>query len=249
MLLELSTWCEVKEYLKTKKEIIIPVGSTEQHGPMGLMGTDFICPEFIARGVSDRTKTLVAPTLTIGMSQHHLAFPGSITLRPTTLIAVIKDVIHSLSGHGFTHLFFLNGHGGNVDSVKTAFSEVYAEHSFSKRPSPVHLHLCNWYGGKRLKKVQTRYFKTGEGSHATPTEISLSFYAHPGCVKKADLAPRIAPNHPFRDSSDFSDKFPDGRIGSDSSLASAEIGKEICEAAVRDVLNAYELFLNPNIPV
>ena len=55
MQLEFSTWCEVEHYLNTRKDIIIPTGSTEQHGPMGLIGTNSICPEVLAEGISNRT--------------------------------------------------------------------------------------------------------------------------------------------------------------------------------------------------
>ncbi|MCD4677631.1 MAG: creatininase family protein [Desulfobacula sp.] len=242
MQLRLSTWCEVEDYLKTQKDIIIPIGSMEQHGPMGLIGTDSICPEVVAAGISEKIKVMIAPTLQIGMSQHHLSFPGSMTLRPTTMIALIKDVILSLAGHGFTHLFFLNGHGGNVDSIKAAFSEIYAEHSLSKRPSSAHLHLCNWYDGKRVEELGNKYFEGVKGHHATPSEISLSFYAYPNAVKKADLTPKVAPVNDFRDCFDFQNNFPDGRIGSDSSLASIDIGKELFEGAVQDVLEIYQSF-------
>ncbi len=244
MQLRLSTWCEIEDYLKTNKGIIIPIGSMEQHGPMGFIGTDSICPEVVAQGISQKTNVVIAPTIQIGMSQHHLSFPGSITLRPTTMIALIKDLVLSLKGHGFTHIFFLNGHGGNVDSIKAAFSEIYAETSLSKQPSPIHLNLCNWYDGTRVEEIQNKYFKEGNGHHATPGEISLSFFAHPNDVKRADMAPKIAPDNSFRDCFDFQKNFPDGRIGSDSSLASIEIGKELYDCAIQDVLEVYQAFID-----
>ncbi len=245
MQLELSTWCEVEHYLKTFKSIVIPIGSMEQHGPMGFIGTDSICPKVVAAGVAEKINVMIAPTLQVGMSQHHLSFPGSIALRPSTLMAVIKDVVLSLAGHGFTHLFFLNGHGGNINSIKAAFSEIYTEYSFSKKPSPLHLHLCNWYDGKRVKEIGENQFAGVEGHHATPSEISLSFYARPEAVKTAELSPKVAPDNEFRDSFDFRDHFPDGRIGSDSSLASIDIGEQLFGAAVEDVLEMYQSFYRP----
>ena len=154
----------------------------------------------------------------------------------------------SLSGHGFTHILFLNGHGGNVNSIKTAFSELYAGNSLSGQPTSLCLKSCNWYEGKRVEELSDKYFEDAEGHHATPSEISLSFYAHPDAVKTADLIPKIAPNNTFRDCFDYENKFPDGRIASDSSLATVEIGKEILEGAVQDVLKTYSEFIKPDIP-
>ena len=67
------------------------------------------------------------------MAQHHLDFPGTISLRPSTFMAAIGDWTRSLAHHGFTRIFFLNGHGGNVASIEAAFSEIYAEASYAGR--------------------------------------------------------------------------------------------------------------------
>ena len=126
MQLALATWQEVEEYLRTQSGIILPIGSVEQHGPNGLIGTDHLTAEFVARGVGDRIGCLVAPTLAYGMSQHHLGFTGSATLKPSTLMLVVRDVVQSLAVHGFRRFFFINGHGGNIATVTAAFDELYA---------------------------------------------------------------------------------------------------------------------------
>jgi creatinine amidohydrolase len=172
MLLQLATWQEVDAYLERSRGIIIPVGSTEQHGPLGLIGTDAICPEVIARGVAERIDALVAPTLSLGMAQHHLGFSGTISLRPSTLMAVVRDVVQSLARHGFERCYFLNGHGGNIATLNAAFSEIYADSSFTRdggnRPG-VRCKLSNWYMAPGVKKLSASLFGSSEGSHATPS--------------------------------------------------------------------------------
>ncbi|MDQ6982846.1 MAG: creatininase family protein, partial [Mariprofundus sp.] len=136
MQLALSTWQEVEAYLKHSTGIVIPIGSTEQHGPNGLIGTDAICPEKIAFGMAEAVNILIAPTISYGMSQHHMAFTGTITIKPSTLIRVVADVVESLRQHGFTHFYFINGHGGNIAPVTSAFSEIYAELDSSEANPP-----------------------------------------------------------------------------------------------------------------
>ena len=80
MELRFSTWQEVDVYLQDSKTIILPIGSTEQHGPNGLIGTDALCPESLAIALGENTGALVAPTIPVGMAQHHMAFARSITL-------------------------------------------------------------------------------------------------------------------------------------------------------------------------
>jgi len=247
MLLQLSTWEEVEQYLQTSKGIIVPIGSTEQHGPNGFIGTDALCPEIVARGVAQRIGALIAPTLSIGMAQHHLGFAGSITLRPSTLVSVVRDVVQSLRGHGFERIYFLNGHGGNIATVSAAFSEVYAESSLagpgSNHPS-VRCKLGNWFSGAGVRRLSSELFGASEGSHATPSEVSLTYYGYPEHVKDVPMSPAVAPRGTFYDAADYRGRFPDGRIGSNPALASVEAGEKLFRAAVDDVVSEYQSFLS-----
>lgn len=241
-----NTWPQVESYLKEADGIIVPIGSTEQHGPSGPLGTDSICAEIVAHEVARRTNTLVAPTLTIGMAQHHLAFPGTLSLQPSTLIAVINDLVRSLTTQGFRHIYFLNGHGGNVAIIQTAFQEFRAGSSLQGGTDGVLLRTDNWYSGRRSRELAQQLFGAGDGSHAKPSEISVAWYAWPESAQPAQsFEPEIAPrgSGPFGDARDFRARFPDGRIGANPSGANIEAGERLFQASVEDILESYQAFL------
>ncbi|MEL6399895.1 MAG: creatininase family protein [Cyanobacteria bacterium J06607_6] len=246
MQLHLSTWPEIEAYLQTSRGIILPIGSTEQHGPTGLIGTDAICAETIARGVGEATGGVVGPTINVGMALHHTAFPGSISLRPSTLIALIQDYVKPLAKSGFERFFFINGHGGNVATLKAAFAETYAlladldfEHA-----SRVRCKVANWYMCRSVYAIAKELYGNQEGSHATPSEVALTQFAYPNDIKQAALNPAIAPSgYPIYSAADFRTHYPDGRMGSNPALATPEHGQRLYDAAVKDLSSDYLQFL------
>ena len=229
MRLQLMTWSEVENYLGTSKTIIIPIGSTEQHGPIGLIGTDAICPEVIADLASKKNGILIGPTISVGMAQHHLAFPGSITLRPSTLIAVIRDYVLSLARNGFERFYFLNGHGGNIATVNAAFSEVYAETSFEQKSQRPHIRckLSNWFGFPEVNELCKQFFDDRDGRHATASEVAVTQYAFPDHIKEAEMQRAPPAPRAFSDAEDYRKLFPDGRIEADSFLAKPDLGERL----------------------
>ena len=237
MLLHLSTWAEIEGFLARSKTVVVPIGSNEQHGPTGLLGTDWLCPEIIAHEAHRTGDILIGPTFNIGMAQHHLDFPGTIALRPSTFMLAIGDWCRSLSHAGFEKLYFLNGHGGNVATIEAAFSELYAEASYAGRNRGFACKLKNWWDLAGVTALANRQFPVGHGSHATPSEIAVTFAAYPDFVKSAVMEPQIAPSGPIRDALDYRARFPDGRIGSDSSLATIEHGQQIIDAAVKGLFD------------
>jgi creatinine amidohydrolase len=241
MQLQLQTWPEVEAYLETSRGIILPIGSTEQHGPIGLIGTDAICAEIIARGVGETTGALVGPTIGIGMAQHHMAFPGSITLRPSTLVALLRDIVESLAVHGFERFYLINGHGGNIATITAAFSEIYAARSMAPAAglAPIRCRLRNWWQAEGVGQLARELYGEAEGSHATPSEVAVTQFAYPDAIKQMVLDPPIAPRGDFTDAADYRRNFPDGRIGANSALASPEAGKRLYDAAVAGLAKDY----------
>ena len=241
MQLALSTWQEVESYLKRSTAIIIPIGSTEQHGPNGLIGTDAICPTRIAVGMEAQMDILVAPTINYGMAQHHMAFPGTITLKPSTLIHLVQDVVTSLQQHGFTHFYFINGHGGNIAPVTTACCEIYHASGTSSATAP-RCRLANWWRDEAIGKLAADLYGEAEGHHATVSEVALSYFAHPEAVKDVAMSPEIAPNGEIYGATDFRNKFPDGRIGSNPALATVADGEKFYRLAVDSLTTDYKAF-------
>jgi creatinine amidohydrolase len=239
MQLALSTWQEVERYLTRCTGIIIPIGSTEQHGPNGLIGTDAICPMRIARRMEELHDVLVAPAIHYGMSQHHMGFAGTVSLRPSTLVQVIVDVVNSLARHGFTHCYFINGHGGNIPPVTTAFCELYATMG---EASP-RCRLANWWRDASVQALAAELYGDAEGYHATVSEVSLSYFAHPEAVKDVPMCPEKAPTGEIYDAADFRRRFPDGRMGSSPQLATVDAGERFCNLAAEALLDDYRDFL------
>src|SRR3954464_13925561 len=111
MLLHLSTWPEIETFLGRSRTVVIPIGSNEQHGPTGLLGTDWLCPEIIAHEAHKRGDILVGPTFNVGMAQHHLGSPGRATRRPPPSTGPRGAWCGPRPAPGFTKFFFPKGPG------------------------------------------------------------------------------------------------------------------------------------------
>jgi len=235
MQLAQSTWKQVEEYLETRNTVIIPIGSTEQHGPTGIFCTDYVIPESVSAEVGERTGTLVTPVIAFGMSNHHLAFSGTISLNPSTLMKVIEDVVASLYRGGFRRFLFVNGHGGNTSTLDATFSEIR-----EKFPEAL-LRAVSWYKLPAVQEKANKLFGDREGSHSTPSEISVTMHIFPGLLRKAPVFdPKKEPLKNMPSAGQFRRIFPDGRMWSDPSLASEEHGKTLFDLAVDELIKEIE---------
>lgn len=115
MLLEKMTSGEVRAALaEGRRDVVVPCGAVEQHGRHLPLDVDAVHADRLAQEVAQRLGTaLVAPTIRVGVSPHHMAFPGTLSLRPETFEAVYSDYCASLAAHGFRSILCFSGHGGN----------------------------------------------------------------------------------------------------------------------------------------
>ncbi len=115
MLLEKMTFAEIQAALaEGRRDVVVPCGAVEQHGRHLPLDVDAVHADRLAQEVAQRLGTaLVAPTIRVGVSPHHMAFPGTLSLRPETFEAVYSDYCRSLAAHGFRTILCFSGHGGN----------------------------------------------------------------------------------------------------------------------------------------
>lgn len=229
MLLQNQTWPQIEKYLETKKTIILPIGSTEQHGPTGLIGTDFLTSNALAQELGKQTSTLVSPPLCFGMAEHHMAFPGTISFKPSTYSKVLFDIFESLDKHGFENLFVINGHGGNIIPFQHTTCEWKASHD------SLNFYLESWWRMPEVQAYEDKHFGEENGFHATCGEVALTMYTEEEAFKNItaqNFKVEKKDTHPPLSASEFRHAFPDGRMFSNPGLASKEHGKALFEIAI-----------------
>ena len=169
------TWEEVKQKTaESKGTIILPVGSTEQHGYHLPVGTDTMVANSLAESAALKANILVAPPLWFGWSPHHLVLPGTITIRAEVLIEVVFDIIKSLHSHQFDKFILLNGHR----IVNVAWLQIAAERA--KREFGVKVVI---FDPAYMSKECTDSLGWGEVGHAEEIEGSHMLYCYPDLVK------------------------------------------------------------------
>lgn len=119
---ELS-WPEVESRIRDSPLVLVPIGSTEQHGRHLPLGVDVFIPVYAAEQVALKTGVLIAPPIWYGPAQWHMSFPGTITIQTSTLIALLRDVCRSLAFHGVKHVVLINGHTGGSNHVVMTFAD------------------------------------------------------------------------------------------------------------------------------
>ncbi len=179
------SWKEVETYLETDSRIIIPVGSTEQHGKFAPLGTDTLAAVAVAQDASRRTGVLVAPPLWFGWSPHHLVNPGTISIRAEILLELLYDMLDSLARHGFTNFVVVNGHR----IVNIAWMQIAAERAQRRLKVRVALFDLAYMS----REISSR-LGFGAIGHAEEIEISHMLHCHPDLVNL-----KLARDNPHKD--------------------------------------------------
>ncbi len=242
------TWPEVEGRRDQVDVILIPVGSTEQHGPHLRLATDATrAKEFsmrVAREVAPRA--LVAPVVSVGIAPHHMDFPGTITLRPSTLVDILFDYASSFKSHGFDKMMIINAHGGNHNTLGVAVEKIRSE-----------LDLVVPYVNYKVMTtdVTAEVITTGRIEHAGEWEVSDAMFLAPELVKEDALTTGEEKGYPWKYCDlygQFRVSYPltwrditeNGAMG-DAREASYEKGKQLNNAALDRIVEFLEDFMAP----
>jgi len=171
---------EFEKAVKADAIVIIPVASTEQHGNHLPVNTDANCCFTIAQRSAeaiDEFPVLVLPTIWTGYSPHHMAYPGTITLKYHTFVELLTQVAASIHAHGFKKILFLNGHGGNAPIISAMRTKLAAELGISAVG-------YDYWNISPTPEVMETVSETDKGfiGHSGEMETSLQLYLQPELV-------------------------------------------------------------------
>jgi len=157
---------EVEAFVREHDTVLVPVGSTEQHGPHGPLLTDVLVPVEVARRVAPRAGAAVAPSINYGLSYPHVGFTGVVHLRIATFMAVVEDVAVGLATMGFRRIVFLNGHYDN-----TLASAYACANAAGRLPDGTRAFPINYWDGMTAEEA-AEFFGPTAGLHANKAETS-----------------------------------------------------------------------------
>ena len=167
---------EVRAFLAQHQTVIVPVGSTEQHGPHGPLATDALVPTEVGRRIAPRVGAVVAPAISYALSYPHVGFTGVVHIRVATFMALIEDVAVSLAAVGFRRIVFLNGHYDNTYAIAHACANAS-----ERLPGGVRAFPVNYWDGITPDEA-AEFFGPTNGLHANRGETSAVLAINPSLV-------------------------------------------------------------------
>ena len=214
---------ESKKAIEEADFVLLPTASMEQHSLHLPLLTDTIRAENISRRLAQSSKSLrivVLPTVCYGYSEHHIHYPGTITLKPETFQKVLYDIASSLKQHRAKRLFILNFHGGNTEPIKIMADAI-------QRHLDLKVYASDWT--KLARGLIVDWTKSEDWGHACEHETSMILYFRPDLVRKDKIRkPNMAPKPVIRQIAYWEERTDTGGIG-DPTKASAEFAEQLIE--------------------
>lgn len=240
------TSVEFAEASNTIRLALVPVGATEQHGPNLAMGTDYVIAhrfcQRIAAGI--HPQAVVIPPVPLGLSYHHMGFPGTLSFSPETFTMVCFDIAKSLKHQGIDHVLFVNGHNGNSAILNVAVTKI--RYDLEMRAA-----VAFWF--QQASDVVREAGKSERIGHACEVETSVLMALADDLVRHDALEPGdmkpVTLEHAFNNQPffhtvpvPFHEQTANGVFG-DARLASKETGERIVAAAVERTTAFIETFI------
>lgn len=244
------TWLDAQEAIRDAELAVVAVGSCEQHGPHLTLETDTAIAGALAQRLTADLggRALLCPPLPYGLSEHHLQFAGTLTLRPETLLGFLADLVESLARWDLRRLLVVNGHGGNVDAIRLAARSARRDHAT----------LVAGLMWAQLAADEIGRRATSElYGHACEIETSVAMVLAPDVVRAERIAepqparPRDALTDPPSPRIDrptwFGEWTRNGALG-DARLASGELGEAVVDIAYARALEFAGRFAGEPLP-
>ncbi|MFB6154289.1 MAG: creatininase family protein [Haloferacaceae archaeon] len=234
------TWPDLGEYVAEESLAVVPLGSTEQHGPHLPLATDHLIAQGLAREAADRTGFLCTPTVNVGVSPHHRQFHGTMWVDAPAFRDYVESFTRNLTYHGVDRVVYVNAHGGNVDHLREVGRRL--------RDDGV-AYAVPWMWDESIPDLVSDIFETN-GPHAGPKETSMIMHLAPELVKAEKLEEardgglvdwQNSGNdvHGSHVSYDAAESSPNGAFG-DQTDATPEKGERLFEAATDQLVQLLE---------
>jgi Uncharacterized protein, putative amidase len=240
MQLATQTWPELAGRLESPSLAIVPVGSTEQHGPHLPLATDHLIAEALSRAATDQTGKLCTPPIRIGVSPHHRQFPGTTWVDPEAFRAYVESFTQNLAYHGIDRVIYVNAHGGNVEPLREVGRRLHRDGA---------IYAIEWMWDESIPELVDELFEHN-GPHGGPKETAMIMHIagelvaedrlaqarDRGVVDPADTQTRV---HGARTFYDAIENSTNGVFG-DQTDATPEKGQQLFEAATEQLVALIE---------
>ncbi|CAJ51933.1 creatininase family protein [Haloquadratum walsbyi] len=173
-----QTWPELDSYISEESLAVVPLGSTEQHGPHLPLSTDHLIAEAFAREATDRTGYLCTPPINIGVSPHHRQFHGTMWVDAPVFRDYVESLTRNLAYHGIDRVIYVNAHGGNVEHLREVGRRLRDDET---------LYAIEWMWNESIPELVDTLFEQN-GPHGGPKETAMIQYLQPELVSTDRLA-------------------------------------------------------------